>query len=150
MITDWSHPTWKLLHTFASKINERYFILNKKEIIDIIKSILNILPCPTCRLDATNYVKTLTERTIKNKNDFINYLFNFHNYVNLKTHKRAFDITILKQYNNYNILQVSNNFFSVMYNYKQRGLFLYDSFYRKKIIKNMSEYFHKNFKNMFA
>lgn len=150
MITTWSHPTWNFLHTFVYNLDETFFLNNKSDIFHIIRSIMGILPCPTCRKDATSEIKKLKENNIRNKNDLIMSLFHFHNYVNVKTKKRAFHETILKRYENMNIKLISNNFFSVMYNYKQVGIHMYDSFYRKKVIKNISQYIQKNINQIFT
>ena len=150
MIQKWSHPTWDFLHTFACKIDEKFLLNNKNDIFHIIRSIMGILPCPTCRKDATTEIKKLKENNIRSKNDLIMSLFHFHNYVNVKTKKRPFDETILKRYQNMNIHIVSNKFFSVMYNYKQVGIHMYDSFYRKKVIKNISNFIQTNRNHIFT
>ena len=149
MIQNWSHPTWNFLHTFVEKINKNYFLNNKKEILELLISIMSILPCPTCRIDATNYMKKIKPEIIKNKEHLKKLFFQFHNYVNVKTKKREFDISILIKYENMSIYEVSKTFFSAMYNYKQKGIYMYDSFYRKKVIKNISDYLQNNSKELF-
>ena len=44
----WGPITWELLHTFTYKINENYFINNRKTVLMIIYNILASLPCPEC------------------------------------------------------------------------------------------------------
>ena len=86
----WSIPTWCFFHTLAEKINENFLIQNKVRVIQIIKSICGNLPCPYCREHASKHCRSLTPDVIKNKQDLINYLFQFHNTVNSRLHKPLF------------------------------------------------------------
>ena len=81
-IYQWAPPTWIFFHYFANKINEKFFISNRKECLDIIKLICNNLPCTECTKHAKRFMLTVNETNIKTKQDLINMLFCFHNIVN--------------------------------------------------------------------
>ena len=86
----WGNVTWYLFHGIAEKIKEDKFLELKPNIINIIKSICNNLPCPDCSEHATKFLNSVNFNIIQNKNDFKIFLFKFHNIVNSKTNKSQF------------------------------------------------------------
>ena len=50
----WGNNIWYLFHGIAHKIKEDEFLNNKENLIFIVKTICNNLPCPECSIDATN------------------------------------------------------------------------------------------------
>jgi hypothetical protein len=99
----WAHPTWNFFHCFANKINEDFFISNRKECLDIIKLICKALPCPDCTVHATRFMLTVNEKNIKTKADLIKMLYTFHNIVNRRTGKSPQKENILNKYDNYSL-----------------------------------------------
>ena len=59
--------------------------------------VCNNLPCPICREHASTYIRT-HKIQVKTKEEFKLYLYEFHNYVNIKTRKTRASIDILKKY----------------------------------------------------
>ena len=96
MSSFWGTPTWIFLHTFAEKINPVFYDRNKIKVIKIVKTICNLLPCPTCRQDANIFMQKVNISNMKNRKDLIMMLFYFHNFVNVKLGKPNF---LLKDYN---------------------------------------------------
>ena len=109
----WGNNIWYLFHSLAHKIREDKFDIQKNNIIFIIKTICNTLPCPDCSKDATYMLNKIDFNTIRNKNDLKMFIFNFHNVINAKLNKQLFSYDSLDViYNiNTNIPQLmSSNF----------------------------------------
>jgi hypothetical protein len=109
-IYQWAPPTWIFFHYFANKINEKFFISNRKECLDIIKLICNNLPCTECTKHAKRFMLTVNETNIKTKQDLINMLFCFHNIVNKRLGKPLAKKLILNNYNNIPFYSIVNKF----------------------------------------
>ena len=95
---------WIMLHSFAEKLKEEIFNSNKTEIINFLKDFYNGLPCETCRIDAINYLENYTN--LNSQADLKKYLYDFHQTVNKKLHKRIFDETVLLQYESVNVIEI--------------------------------------------
>ena len=67
MIEQWSIPTWIFLHTLAERISDKFMKENNEEVLNIIKTICFILPCPTCREHATYFIKRIHRNQVKNQ-----------------------------------------------------------------------------------
>ncbi len=94
----WGPPVWLLFHMIGAKINEDYFINNKGEIINLIITICNNLPCPYCKNDASQLLQKYNFNNIKCKNDLEMFLWRFHNIVNTKLNKEDISIEYLEKY----------------------------------------------------
>jgi len=129
----WGNNIWYLFHSLAHKIREDKFEFQKNNIIFIIKTICNTLPCPDCSKDATNMLNKIDFNAIKNKSDLKLFFFNFHNAINAKLNKPQFSHESLDaKYNNVNIDALYNNLY-VIYNINTH------------IPQLMSSNFHKNY-----
>ena len=53
---EWAISTWHLFHFIGEKISDKFYIENKEEIINMIKTICYNLPCPDCAGHATYYL----------------------------------------------------------------------------------------------
>ena len=112
----WGNNIWYLFHSLAHKIREEKFEVHKNNLIFIIKTVCNTLPCPECSKDATAMLNKVDFNTIKNKNDFKMFLFNFHNAINVKLNKSLFSYENLdNKYNNVNFDALYNNIY-IIYN----------------------------------
>jgi hypothetical protein len=112
----WGNNIWYLFHGIAHKIREDKFEFHKHNIIYIIKTICNTLPCPDCSKDATSMLNKIDFNTIRNKNDLKLLLLNFHNAINVKLNKPQFIYASLdSKYNNINIDVLYQNL-NVIYN----------------------------------
>jgi hypothetical protein len=128
----WGNNIWYLFHSLAHKLKEDKFESQKNNIVFIIKTICNTLPCPDCSKDATSMLNKIDFNTIRNKNDLKMFFFNFHNAINAKLNKPQFNYENLdSKYSNANIDVLYNNLY-IIYSVNTR------------IPQLMSSNFHKN------
>jgi hypothetical protein len=128
----WGNNIWYLFHSIAHKIKEDRFEFHKNTLFFIVKTICATLPCPDCSKDATTMLNKIDYNSIKNKNDFKMFLFNFHNAINAKLNKPLFSYQNLdNRYNNIQINALYNNLYII---YKTNT----------NIPQLMSSNFHKN------
>lgn len=105
--TLWGPATWYLFHTLAEKIKDDRFLLLKNQLIMLIKNICTSLPCPDCATHSTHLLSTYRNyHLIHTKEDFKQFLFNFHNIVNGKTQKEIFQPDILDKYKHAILTQI--------------------------------------------
>lgn len=80
----WGKITWYFIHTFCERINETFFVQNKEKVINILSNVCSMIPCPTCRAHASQYLKkNPMMKMIRNKEDLKAYFFRFHNQATL-------------------------------------------------------------------
>ncbi len=144
----WSIPTWIFFHTFAAKINEDFYITNRKIILFIMKLICRHLPCSECSKHASNFMQKVNAQNVKTKKDFIEMFWTFHNSVNKRTGKNQFKKENLGKYNNFRMDFAFSNFIN---NYGSRFGFLTGGVMtnlhtRKQISKNMSNWMRLHWK----
>jgi hypothetical protein len=135
----WGPPIWTFFHTLAEKMNEKYFIHLKSPVFNIIKLISRNLPCPKCAMEASNFLAKINIDKIKNKQEFINLIYMFHNYVNKKNKKPLFNHQKLNIYNSMNIYIVFNNFVRVFHTRGNMQL-LTESFQRGLAVKELKKW----------
>ena len=116
MSKTWGTPTWIFFHTLAETISDDYYNKNKKQIIDIIKTICCNLPCRDCTEHAKKYLKRISYNSLATKQDFKMMLINFHNSVNQRKRRPIFtdydkykNGDLLKSYNDFRIQYLSNH-----------------------------------------
>ena len=129
----WGPNIWALFHGLSYKIREDKFLLHKDTLIFIIKNICATLPCPECSNDASSLLKSVNFNTIKNKEDFKVFLFNFHNSVNKKLNKPLYDYSNLYKYNDVNMNALYNNLTRI-YSHKISNPHLMGLAFNKKIV----------------
>lgn len=144
----WGNITWIFFHTICDRVNNDYFLSNKKELLNIISKICGVLPCPYCREHATQYLTKYGFFRIQTKEQLISFLFNFHNNVNQRLNKTIEKNSILNQYKNANIESIFKSFCNEYkkkrphipeyMNHMQRALVLKDV---KLYFKNNSHHF---------
>ena len=139
----WGPPTWTLLHTLATKINENDFNKLLPTLFGFIKRICSFLPCPDCSQHATQFLGKITLDKISTKEDLKSMLYFFHNMVNTRTKKSTFNYTDINKYDKLNIAVVFNNFVSI-YNTKGNMKLLSESFQRSLIIKDFKAWLVAN------
>ena len=84
----WGNITWELFHTLAQNVNESKFSEIKTSLFNIIFYICQNLPCPYCSTEAVSILKKAYKNKISTKKDFIEFIRQFHNIVNIKLYKR--------------------------------------------------------------
>jgi hypothetical protein len=136
----WGPAVWTLFHTFAEKINEADYPYVSQSLFKMIVRICKFLPCPECSTDASKFLAKIKMSDMKNKSDFRNTFYLFHNYVNAKKRKRLFNSANMPIYGKYRLIDVVNNFIS-KYHTKGNMKLLTESFQRQLVIKEFKGWF---------
>jgi hypothetical protein len=114
----WGAPTWALFHTIPEKLSNKNFVENKTSIIQLIMTICNNLPCPSCSQHATQYMRTVNFNAIHTVEDLKKMLYIFHNSVNERKKYAEFPYDGLSdKYANLDFNQVVNKF---MFHFQQK------------------------------
>lgn len=141
--SEWGPIYWNFFHTIVESINENNYNVIYKELFQFIKSICGFLPCPQCSNHAKEYLKSVKDIHINNKEGFKYVLFNFHNYVNKRKQKELFKIEDIDIYKNYSLIKCYNNF-SKIFTKKGNLNQINQSFQRKLILQNFINWFNLN------
>jgi hypothetical protein len=108
---EWGNITWILFHTLAAQIKESNFSKSRNLLIEFVITTCNHLPCPVCTQDASNILKKANIQNIKTKENFIEFLRQFHNIVNLKlNNKTVSEDEIKNMYKKVHLVNIINNF----------------------------------------
>ena len=141
----WGEPTWFLFHTLAEKIKPEYFAQYKNELVEIIKTICNSLPCPTCAKHATEYMAKINFATIRTKADLQVLLWSFHNEVN---QRKGFPIfpyeSVQAKYSKAITRNIIQEFMSHHEDKHASFRMIADDYFRKKVVSNLKTWFLKN------
>jgi hypothetical protein len=141
----WGPPVWFFFHTLAEKVKADKFDQLKKDMMDIIRSICNTLPCPVCAEHATNYMKKIHDSSIKSKEDLKLMLFQFHNEVNKRKGYPEFPLNNLnKKYESAVTINVVNSFI-MTYREKSRNVqMIATEMSRDMILRNIRGWLNTN------
>jgi hypothetical protein len=137
----WGPAVWTLFHTLAEKLNPNAYNHVISSLFGMIVQICKVLPCPECSKDASNFLAKIKLSDYKNKYEFKNMLYLFHNFVNAKKRKPLYNYTHMNKYANMNIIFVVNDFIA-KYNTKGNMKLLAESFQRSFVIKNFVTWFN--------
>ena len=94
----WGTFTWILFHWMSVQIKERYFVEERDNLVNIIKEICENLPCPSCRDHAKEYMKNVPLKYVTSRQELIDYVYHFHNSVNMRGKKQFQPDSILEKY----------------------------------------------------
>jgi hypothetical protein len=136
----WGPAIWKLFHTLSEKMNENAYNIVASQLYNHIVRICNFLPCPECATDASQFLAKIQIKNIKNKTQFKNTFYIFHNYVNVKKRKPLFNYSNIVLYKNFNVVNIFQDFINV-YNTKGNMKLLNESFQRQLVIKDFTNWF---------
>ena len=137
----WGPAVWTLFHTLAEKLNPNAYNQVIPSFFGIIVQICKALPCPDCSRDATHFLAKIKLSDYKNKDEFKNMLYLFHNYVNAKKRKPLYNYANMNKYANMNLFFVVNDFIA-KYNTRGNMKLLTESFQRSFVIKNFITWFN--------
>lgn len=143
----WGPPIWTLFHTLIEKMNPYAYPQVIGSMFGMFIRICRVLPCPECSKDASNFLAKIKLSDYKNKDEFRNMLYLFHNWVNAKTRKPLYNYSELNKYSDLNMVFVINNFIA-KYNTKGNMNLLAESFQRRFVIKDLIKWF-KRYSNAF-
>jgi hypothetical protein len=141
---NWGPPIWTFFHVLTFKIKEDSFSETFPQLFNHIKNICRNLPCPDCSQHANHFMNKVNPYGIQTKTDFQNIIFIFHNIVNQRKGKPAFEYEMLStQYSDLNLIQSFNNFVQVFHT-KGNMKLLADSFQRKLILNDFKKWILEN------
>lgn len=141
----WGPPIWTFFHTLAEKVNEKAFPNIKIAMFFFIKRICNFLPCPECSQHARVFLGRVNINIIKNKSQFKEMLWFFHNSVNKRKRKNFFNFENVNKYKNCNLGVAFNNFIDV-YHTKGNMNLIAESFQRSLVMKDLQQWLVSNYK----
>ena len=104
--SEWGPVTWLFLHVLVEKVIDNDYHSCKNDIIKIISSVINILPCPFCRQWAIDYTKSHPLNSCATKIQLKQYIYQLHNAVNAKLSKPLAENESLEKYKQYNLTTV--------------------------------------------
>jgi len=142
---EWGNAMWYFIHTFSHKLKDEY----KTEIpilYDFILQICHNLPCPDCKNHAVAYFKRVNKTYItSSKENLINFLWKFHNDVNIRLKKPIFSKEKLNElYSKASLYKIVINFLNVMNGETHNLKMMVHSISRKKCINNFKNYISNN------
>ena len=141
---EWGNAMWYFIHTFSHKLKDEYSD-KANEIISLYYNLCINTPCPYCSDHAKDMLNKLNMNLIKNKQDLIRVMFEFHNIVNVRLNKKVFTLEELNEkYKRANTLNIANHFFHVMNKKIHDERAMIYTLNRKIAVKNMYDYVHKN------
>lgn len=141
----WGPPVWYFFHILAEKVKEDKFNKLKDDIMDIIRSICNTLPCPICAEHATNYMKKIHNNSIQSKDDLKLMLFQFHNEVNKRKGYAEFPLNELDTKYKSAVTINAVNSFIVTYREKSRNVqMIATEMSRDMILRNIRGWLNNN------
>jgi hypothetical protein len=139
----WGPAVWTLFHTLAERVNETIYPQVAPQLFTIIVKICKFLPCPDCSNDASNFLAKIQVSNFKTKTDFKNFIYLFHNWVNVKKRKPLFNYANINKYEHLPLIPVVNNFIAT-YNTKGNMKLLSESFQRNLIITDFKKWISNN------
>lgn len=87
----WGPSMWHTLHTISFNYPCKPTHTQKKQYMNYMKSLVNVLPCGACRENLKKNYKTLpiTLSVMKNRNTFSRYVYKLHELVNKMLNKKS-------------------------------------------------------------
>lgn len=142
----WGEPTWYLFHTVAEKVKPDAFPIIRMELLNIINTICNFLPCPICANHARDYMSKLNFNAIQTKEQLQLVLWQFHNTVNERKGYPLFTEDMLRdKYSRANLINILGIF---MHYFEDRPVVgfkqMNDSFHRVRAASSIRAWFTAN------
>jgi hypothetical protein len=139
MSKNWANPTWFFFHTLIEKIHPDHYLIIKNDLLNHIKNICSILPCPDCANHATQYMKQIKQPPAT-KEEFKKMLYHFHNSVNYRTKKMPFEYKDMEMYSRVNLRVCYTLFRSEFVKKTYNPKMLMDSMNRVNYIKKLDQW----------
>ena len=135
----WGPAVWRLFHTLSERLNDNAFNALSPQLFGFIVRICKFLPCPDCSNDASIFLAKIKFSNIKNKIEFKNTFYLFHNWVNAKKRKPLFNYGNINIYSRYRLFDVLNDFYA-KYQTKGNMKLLNESFQRQFVVKDFNNW----------
>jgi hypothetical protein len=149
--TAWGHPIWLFFHALSYKIKEESFPLVGQELLRLIHGIATNLPCPVCSDHARIYMKNINFLSIQTKEQFINFLFQFHNAVNSRKGYPLFPREEVDAKYSLAVLPAIFQQFERAYQDKAYNpKHIHDEYIRNRILRTMRSWFYSNYDKHFS
>lgn len=143
----WGKITWYFIHTFCERINEDFFVKNRENCLNILSSVCSMIPCPTCREHATQYLKkNPLNRIVRNKEELKAYFFRFHNQATLNGNPsaRVEDSSIIDMYKRANFKRIIYAFKAEYMKRTPTRLDYTQTLYAQTILKSVMSFLYSN------
>lgn len=148
--TAWGHPIWLFFHSLSYKIKESSFPIVGQELLRLIHGVATNLPCPICSDHARDYMKNINFLAIQTKEQFINFLFQFHNSVNVRKGYPLFPREDVDKKYAFAILPAIFLKFEQAYRDKKYNpQHIHDEYVRNRILKQMRNWFQQHYSTHF-
>jgi len=149
--TAWGHPIWLLFHALSYKIKEESFPVIGQELLRLIHGIATNLPCPVCSDHARAYMKNINFLAIQTKEQFINFLFQFHNAVNARKGYPLFPRQeVDTKYANAILPAIFQQFERSYQDKAYNPKHIHDEYIRNRILRSMRTWFYANYETHFS
>jgi hypothetical protein len=109
----WGKITWYFIHTFCERIDDTFFINNRDTVLKILSNVCSMIPCPSCRSHAEQYLKKNPMiKIVRNKEELKAYFFRFHNHATLNGNPSASpaDLSVIDMYKRANFKRIAEAF----------------------------------------
>jgi len=141
----WGEPIWFLFHTLAEKVREDKFLFVREKLLNLINIICNNLPCPICAEHAKIYLKGINFKSIQTKAQLKEFLWTFHNSVNIRKKYPLFSREELdEKYKTAITINIINNFMNVFSKKSMSIRLIADDLYRARLIGDLKIWFNTN------
>jgi sulfur relay (sulfurtransferase) DsrC/TusE family protein len=135
----WGPAVWRLFHTLSERLNDNAYNALSRQLFGFFVRICKFLPCPDCSNDASIFLAKIRFSDIKNKIEFKNTFYLFHNWVNAKKRKPLFNYGNINNYSKYRLVDVLNDFYA-KYQTKGNMKLLTESFQRQFVVKDFNNW----------
>jgi len=135
----WGPAVWRLFHTLSERLNDNAYNALSPQLFGFFVRICKFLPCPDCSNDASIFLAKIRFSNIKNKIEFKNTFYLFHNWVNAKKRKPLFNYGNINIYSKYRLVDVLNDFYA-KYQTKGNMKLLTESFQRQFVVKDFNNW----------
>ena len=139
----WGEPTWFLFHTLAEKVKPERFSQIRMELLGVINTICNLLPCPICATHAREYMSKINFNAIQTKDQLKLVLWKFHNTVNERKGYTLFPEAMLyEKYQRANLINIMGVFMHYFEDRPAAGFKqMNDSFHRTRASAHIRTWF---------
>lgn len=141
----WGPAVWYLYHTLAYKIRAESFLTLRDSLLNFIRGIASILPCPKCSEHATAYMNKINFAAIQTKEQLKLFLYNFHNTVN---ERKEYPIMLPEiadeKYKTANTVAIIRNFIMVFQMKHNNVRLITDQMHREGLVTKLTAWLQTN------
>jgi hypothetical protein len=141
----WGTAVWVFYHTLAYKIRDDAFPALRDQLLNFIRGISSVLPCPKCSEHATAYMNKINFATIQTKEQLKQMLNTFHNTVNGK--KGYLPMSVAESDEKYRLANTSaviRHFLTVFPTRQNNVRLLTDQMHRESLVAKLGTWLQAN------